>query len=163
MITAPPAAVQVRRARFADLSTVLRLRLALLREHGDHPVYGRLKPDAERRARDIFAAQLAQPGETVFLAEIDDVAVGILRVVESLASPLLDPSRYGYVSSVYVVPERRRQGIMHRLLEAAEGWCRERALTEMRLHAVHGDPVSGAAWTHAGFDVVEEVRLKRLG
>lgn len=157
------ADVRVRRARLADLETVVRLRLALLREHGTHPIYGRLRPDAERRARDVFGAQLIAPGEVIFLAERGDRVVGILRCVESVASPLLDPPRYGYVSSVYVEPDARRSGVLGTLVAAAEQWCIERGLTEMRLHSVHGDDVAATAWERMGFGPVEMVRMKKLG
>lgn len=156
----PP--VRVRRARLTDLETVIRLRLALLREHGRHPIYGRLRPDAERRAREIFAMQLSSAGETMFLAELGDRVVGILRCVESAASPLLDPPRYGYVSSVFVEPPARRRGVLRALLSAAEQWCTDRGMTEMRLHSVYGDDVSGTAWERMGFEPVEVVRLKKL-
>jgi hypothetical protein len=33
----------------------------------------------------------------------------------------------------------------------------------MRLHSVAGDAVSEAAWDALGFEVVEYVRLKRIG
>lgn len=154
--------VRVRRARTADLEQVVRLRLALLREHGHHPIYGRLREDAERRARDVFASQLVAPGEVIFLAERGDAVVGILRCVESMASPLLEPPRYGYVSSVYVEPAARRTGVMTALVQAAEQWCTDRGLTEIRLHSVHGDAVSGTAWERSGFAPVEVVRLKKL-
>src|SRR5256885_804334 len=44
------ATVSVRRATLADLPTIVELRLALLRENGDHPVYGQLRTDARERA-----------------------------------------------------------------------------------------------------------------
>ena len=160
--SAAAPAVHVRRARLSDLETVVRLRLALLREHRDHPIYGRLRPDAESRARDIFGSQLLSPGEVMFLAERGDRVVGILRCVESMASPLLQPPRYGYVSSVYVEPDARRAGVLTALLAEAERWCAERGLTEIRLHSVHGDDVAGTAWERMGFGPVEVVRMKKL-
>lgn len=161
-MTTVAAAVKVRKARLADLDTVVRLRLSLLREHPDHPIYGRLKPDAERRAREVFAAQLGSLGETMFLAERDGRVVGIMRCVESMASPLLDPARYAYVSSVFVEAGERRSGVLRALLKEAEKWCAERGLTDMRLHSVAGDEVSEGAWAHLGFTPVETVRMKRL-
>ena len=154
--------VAVRIARPSDLETVLRLRMALLREHPEHPIYGRLRADAERRARDVFASQLGAIGETMFLAEREGAVVGILRVAESIASPLLDPGRYAYVSSVFVVPEARRTGVLRALLAEAERWCATRGLGDIRLHCVAGDPVSETAWERLGFGAVETVRLKRL-
>lgn len=153
--------ITVRRAMTADLPVVVELRLALLRENGDHPIYGRLRTDARQRAYDIFGAQLRSSHEAIFLAETAGSVVGILRCVETLNSPLLHPDRYCYVSSVYVRPDSRRGGILKALLQRAEVWCGERGLTEMRLHNVPGGSAS-AAWNSSGFEVVEEVRRREL-
>lgn len=156
------ATVAVRRATAADLDTVIALRLALLREYGGHPIYGRLRPDAEQRARPMFATQLDSDNEVMFLAEEGDAAIGLIRCVESAASPLLIPDRYCYVSSVYVAPEHRRRGILRKLLERGKHWCVERGLSEMRLHNVGSRQSSAAAWDALGFEVVEQVRVLRL-
>ena len=152
----------IRRATSDDLEAVVALRLALLREYGDHPIYGRLRADAEQRARPMFAGQLDAETEVIFLATENDVAVGLLRCVESAASPLLMPDRYCYVSSAYVRPDFRRKGVLHELFEHAVGWCKERGLTEMRLHNVGSRESSAAAWDAMGFEVVEQVRVLRL-
>jgi ribosomal protein S18 acetylase RimI-like enzyme len=154
--------IVVRRATQADLDVVVELRLALLREYGDHPVYGRLRSDAESRARQVFAAQLDSPGECIFLAEEHGTTVGLLRCVESISSPLLVPDRYCYVSSVYVKPDARRRGVLRALLHPANAWCEERGLTEMRLHNVGTRQSSAAAWDSLGFEVVEQVRLRKI-
>ena len=154
----------VRRATADDLETVVALRLALLREYPEHPVYGRLRPDAELRAHAVFAAQIDSPSEAQFLAEIADTGpIGLLRCVESISSPLLDPDRYCYISSVYVKPEWRRQGVLRSLLDAAQNWARRRGLTEMRLHNVGSRESAAAAWDSLGFEVVEQVRVRHVG
>lgn len=154
--------VRVRRATAGDLDAVVALRLALLREYPEHPVYGRLRPDAERRARALFAAQLEATNEVVFIAEEDGTPIGLLRCVETVSSPLLFPDRYCYVSSAYVRPEHRRRGVLQALLARAGAWCGERGLPEMRLHNVGTRAAAAAAWDALGFEVVEQVRLLRL-
>jgi GNAT superfamily N-acetyltransferase len=155
--------ITVRRATTADLDTIVALRLALLREYPEHAIYGRLRSDAEQRARPLFAAQLEAQNEVMFIAMENDVAVGMLRCVESAASPLLLPDRYCYVSSAYVRPEFRRKGVMRELFEHAVAWCRSRGLREMRLHNVGTRDESAATWSALGFEVVEQVRVRRLG
>src|SRR5437763_2515576 len=156
------AATRVRPATPRDLDAVVALRLALLREHPDHPIYGRLRTEVDRRARDLFAAQLRARTETIFLAEIAGDVVGILRCVESMGSPLLEPARYAYVSSVYVRPEARRRGVLRALVNEAERWSRARGLEQMRLHNVAGSVDAERAWEALGFAVVEQVRLRSL-
>lgn len=152
----------VRRATIGDLDVVVELRLALLREYAEHPVYGRLRPDAARRARPIFAMQLDSENEVVLLAEDNGKAVGLVRCIETISSPLLEPDRYCYLSSVYVRPEHRRTGVLNALFERAVAWCRSRGMTEMRLHNVGSRESTAAAWDALGFEVVEQVRVRRL-
>ena len=158
----PAAATRVRPAMPRDLDAVVALRLALLREHPDHPIYGRLRTEIDRRARDLFSAQLRARTETILLAELAGEVVGILRCVESIGSPLLDPARYAYVSSVYVRPEARRRGVLRALVREAERWSRARGLEQMRLHNVAGSVEAERAWKALGFAVVEQVRLRSL-
>jgi GNAT superfamily N-acetyltransferase len=146
----------------ADLDTVVALRLALLREYQDHPVYGRMRRDAETVAHDVFARQLESSHESSFLAVLDGTPVGLMRCVEAAASPLFVPDRYCYVSSVYVRPEHRRHGVLRALFARARDWCAERGLTEMRLNSVGSHANASAAWDALGFDVVEQVRVLRL-
>jgi ribosomal protein S18 acetylase RimI-like enzyme len=154
--------VSVRRADPDDLDVVVELRLALLREHRGNPVYGRLRADAPRRARRLFAAQLASDDEVTFLAEQDGGVVGILRCMEGMGSPLLEPARYGYVASVYVRPAARRGGVLHLLMATAEAWCREHGLDEVRLHNAADNPLANAAWDALGFVVAEHLRVRSL-
>jgi aminoglycoside 6'-N-acetyltransferase I len=154
--------VRVREATARDLDAVIALRLALLREHRDHPIYGRLRDDVDAQARALFATQLRSITEVIFLGELDGEVVGVLRCVESVGSPLLDPARYAYVSSTYVRPDARRRGMLRALLGAAERWSRARGLDQMRLHNVAGSVVAEAAWSALGFAIVEQVRVRDL-
>lgn len=154
--------VSVRRATLGDLSAIVELRIALLREYGDHPLYGRLRPDAPERARRLFQAQLTSSLEALFVAEAEGGVVAVLRCVDSASSPLLYPDRYCYVSSAYVRPAYRRRGVLRGLLECATDWCRERGLEEMRLHNAPSSSSAGPAWDALGFEVVEHVRRRAL-
>ena len=156
------ARVAVRRASASDLPAIIALRMALLREHAHNTIYGRLRQDAEARASKLFAAQLQSQNEVIFLADMGGETVGILRCIHSTGSPLLEPSQYAYVSSVYVVPKARERGVLRALLSAADTWCRDRGLDEMRLHNAADNPLANAAWEALGFGVVEHLRVRTL-
>ncbi|HEV8214334.1 MAG TPA: GNAT family N-acetyltransferase [Gemmatimonadaceae bacterium] len=153
-------AVSVREAKLDDLDAVVELRLSLLREYGDHPLYGRLHPDARRRAYELYRAQLASANETMFVAELEGDIVGVLRCVDTPSSPLLMPDRYCYVSSAFVRPATRRKGVLTALVDAAERWCDARGITEMRLHNASGVRMAEDTWSALGFEVVEQVRRR---
>jgi len=155
-------AVTVRQATEDDLDAVVELRLALLREYGSHPIYGRLRADAPPRARRLFLAQLRADREVTLLAERHDGVIGILRCLESVGMPLLHPDRYTYVASVYVVPDERRSGVLRALFDAAVHWSKERGIDEMRLHNTADNAAANGAWEALGFEVVEHLRVKSL-
>jgi GNAT superfamily N-acetyltransferase len=154
------SALSVREAKLSDLDTVVELRLSLLREYGDHPLYGRLHPDVRRRALELYRTQLTSAHETMFVAEVGDEIVGVLRCVDAPSSPLLTPERYCYVSSAYVKPHTRRKGVLTALMDAAERWCDARGITEMRLHNASGVRLAEDTWSALGFEVVEQVRRR---
>ncbi len=155
-------AVTVRVAGAADVETLVQLRVALLREHADSPVYGRLRADVESRARVLFARQLEEPEQACLLAERNGAPVGCLRVSETRGSPLLLPTRYGYLASAYVRPDARGEGVLRLLVEHAIAWCRARGLVEVRLHADAANAGAAAAWEALGFPVVEHLRHRLL-
>jgi GNAT superfamily N-acetyltransferase len=155
------ATCSVRRATLGDLNAIVDLRLSLLREYRDHPMYGNLRPDAPSRAEELFRAQLLSPNDAMFVAQVEGRLIGILRCSDTAVSPLLFPERYCYVSSVYVRPAERRSGVLRALLAAADNWCAERGIDEMRLHNTM-ESVAAQVWGALGFDVVEQVRRRPL-
>jgi GNAT superfamily N-acetyltransferase len=154
--------ISVRRAQLDDLSAIVELRLALLREYKDHPLYGNLRPDVEDRAHSLYRAQLTSTHDTIFVAEIQRRIVGVMRCADTPSSPLFFPERYCYVSSVYVRPSERRKGVLRALLAAADRWCEANGIVEMRLHNSASAAVAEQAWSALGFEIVEHVRRRPL-
>lgn len=162
MDTVRSQAITIRTATQSDLADVVTLRLALLREYRSNPLYRRLRRDARERAERLFATQLASRHEVIFLAHQGGAAVGILRCLHATGSPLLLPAEYGYISSVYVVPELRRTGVLRQLFDEAVRWCRARGIRELRLHNAADNPTANATWDALGFEVVEVLRLRAI-
>ncbi|MBI2797639.1 MAG: GNAT family N-acetyltransferase [Gemmatimonadetes bacterium] len=154
--------VTVRLATVDDIDALVRMRAALIREHAGSAIYGRPRQDLEARARALFAEQLADGQQSCFVAERGGATVGCLRVRESRSSPLLLPSRYGYLSSAYVLPEERREGVLSILVEHALAWCRSRGLVEVRLHVDAMNDGAAKAWEALGFRVAEHLRHRVL-
>jgi GNAT superfamily N-acetyltransferase len=155
--------LSVRPATLRDLDAIVELRLALLHEYRDHPLYRELRPNAAARAHELYRSQILSPYETIFVAVRGRTVIGLMRCVETAASPVLMPERYCYVSSVYVVPAERKKGVLRALLAAADKWCHDREITEMRLNNSTTSPTARASWSALGFEIVEEVRRRELG
>src|SRR5688572_23273507 len=146
----------------ADAERIAELRLALLGEHQSNAIYSRVRRDAGSRAIDLTQEQLASDRAAMFVATKGERIVAVLRCIDQRGHRLLRPSRYALISTVYVEPGVRRQGVLRALMDAAIAWSRERGLTEMRLQNAIDNPVALAAWEALGFRVVEQVRLRTL-
>ncbi|MGQ0714578.1 MAG: GNAT family N-acetyltransferase [Gemmatimonadaceae bacterium] len=154
--------VRVRQATLADAPRIAELRLALLGEHGTNAIYSRLRRDAPARSLKLTEEQLSSDGQVMFVAEHDEATVGVLRCIDQRGHRLLRPARYALISTVYVDPSVRRQGVLRSLLDAAIAWSRSRGLAEMRLQNAIDNPLARAAWAALGFEVVEQIRLRPL-
>lgn len=159
--TLPPGLV-VRSAKDDDVETIVALRLQLLAEESRSPLFANPRRDAEEQARTLTRAQLASRSDVIFLAEHEGTAVGLLRCAVSHAARLVRPSRYGFITSVFVVPAFRRHGVLRALVSEAEGWCRSRGLHELRLHCTVENAEGNAAWESLGYEAAEVVRRRTL-
>lgn len=156
------ARVRVRPATMADAERIAKLRLALFGEHRSNAIYSRVRGDAAARAIALTEEQLASDREAMFVATRGERIVGMIRCVDQRGHRLLLPPRFALISTVYVEPAVRRQGVLRSLMNAAIAWSRERGLTEMRLQNAVDNPLALATWEALGFRVVEQVRLRAL-
>ncbi|MCC6930913.1 MAG: GNAT family N-acetyltransferase [Gemmatimonadaceae bacterium] len=157
-----PSRVVIRAATPADLDAVVSLRLALLREEARNPLFARARRDLPSRVADLTALQLSATGEVTLLALHGADAIGILRATSSRGTRLVHPLRYGFLTSAYVRPAHRRAGVLRRLLEGAEAWCRDQGLTEVRLHCALENVEGNQAWDALGYAPAEVVRRRVL-
>ena len=146
----------------ADAERIAELRLALLADHKTNAIYSRIRGDARARALELTRQQLAADRQVMFVATDGDRVVGVLRCIDMRGHRLLRPSRYAMISTVYVEPTVRRQGVLRSLMDAAITWSRARKLEEMRLQNAADNPLAVAAWEALGFRVVEQIRLRSL-
>ena len=154
--------VVVRRATLKDLPAVVALRLALLREEARNPFFANPHPDAEERALQLTRAELTTPGEVFLVAIRNQAIVGLLRCRGVRRMPLVAESRQAVVTTVYVVPDQRRTGVLRALLGAADRWCRREGLTGMRLQCALSNEVGRKAWESLGFAPAETLYLRTV-
>lgn len=157
-----PARVVVRRATLKDLSTIVALRLALLREEAQNPFFASPHPDAEERALHLTRAELTTPGETFLVAVRGRSIIGMLRCRAVRRTPLVAESRQAVVTTVYVVPDHRRTGVLRALVAAADRWCRQQGLTDMRLQCALSNDAGRSAWESLGFTPAETLYLRTV-
>jgi ribosomal protein S18 acetylase RimI-like enzyme len=124
--------VTVREATAADEPTLLAFSEAIFAENWDRPW----------RPPDV-TPQLFK-GKLVLLAEDEGEAIGY-------AFGELDPHGYAHVNIVYVVPERRREGVTKALLAEFAARARQRGIEHLTLDVATENAVAREVWRRLGF------------
>jgi GNAT superfamily N-acetyltransferase len=85
------------------------------------------RPEFVERATAWLAHRLELGSWTGWLALEPEQPVGLVLVhlVEKVPNPVVEPESLGYVSSLYVRPERRGRGVGDALLRTAVDFCRD--------------------------------------
>ena len=104
--------IQVESVAPATLGAAADLLSRFFREEGFATPRDRVLENAARLAAD--------PHHWIGLARLDAAPVGVVTVTTAL---YVEWGRLGEIGDLYVVPERRRQGVAQALLEAAERRC----------------------------------------
>jgi GNAT superfamily N-acetyltransferase len=124
--------MNVREATAADEQILLAFTRAIWAENWDRP----WRPP--ELTADMFE------GKLVLLAEDDGDTIGY-------AFGELDPQSYAHVNIIYVVPERRRQGVAKALLAAFGERARELGIEHLTLDVATRNEAGRAAWRRLGF------------
>src|SRR6188508_914576 len=124
--------MNVREPTAADEQTVLAFTEAIFGENWDRPW----------RPPEVTPGMFE--GKLVLVAEDDGEPVGY-------AFGELDPQGYAHVNIVYVVPERRRQGISKALLAAFGERARGQGIDHLTLDVATRNGVGREAWRRLGF------------
>ena len=157
--SAPPG-VRVRRAGPDDLPAVLPLDRGLRRHLLDAPTFLVLQRPQDP---DALAARLADPDVATFVAEVDGVAVAVLRVgppADDVAFLVRDPDTAS-INLAFTRAEHRGGGVAAALLGAAEAWARERGAVRLGVDFESANVLAARFWTH-WFTPVVASYLRRL-
>ena len=144
--------IRVRRAGRADLGTVTRLGMEVIRFDAH---FGTLteRPDTAEALRRDAAAALAAPDPWIWLAERGGAPAGLLyaRRPEQARwlAPMVRLAPAGYVEFMYVEPAERGRGAGPALVERLHREARDVAV--MLLHYEQLNPLSGPFWHRMGY------------
>ncbi len=142
-------------ATAGDIHLAGELRARMAREHGLQ--WDDDSPGWRERFVSYFRAQTERGNARLLFAREDRSVVGmaIFSFVEDYRAFALGQRR-GYVNGVYVLPEYRRRGIGHALMEAGIAWLRAGGATAVRLRSsVEGQPL----YASLGFRNTSEMEL----
>lgn len=128
--------------------------------------------DTRRPGREIaapYVGQLlgivAEQSGAIIVAEAEGRFAGFVAcyVVEDDAlAETADSNRYGYVSDIFVLPERRGSGLAQALLAAAERHLATTGIARVRIGVLTANRMACRAYEKRGFEPYETVYEKRL-
>ncbi|WP_214406908.1 GNAT family N-acetyltransferase [Pseudonocardia lacus] len=151
---APATDVVIRPARGADVGVVARFGLEIVRYDGRFGALGE-RPSTLPRLVEGYAAALARPIESVWLAERDGRPVGMCSVdppgYADEARGLCAAPTVGYLGSMYVDPAARGGGIASVLHAVADGALAAAGAGVTLLHHAVPNPVSTPFWYRHGY------------
>ena len=133
-----------------DALTIGRLLYAFNREYDD--------PTPEPEALAERLRELLAGGDTRVVLADDDAGVAVLRLRPSLWSRALE----AYLAELYIVPERRGQGLGRAAMEIVEGIARERGHSNIELNVFGGNETARSLYRALGYGEEAVVMSKRV-
>ncbi len=160
------AGVQVRRATVADLAVATHLNLAEAHHHHQAPIFTFAPPGRDEARRRDVAANLADPGSLIFLAEADGRILGGLSAffVDTLPfwMPSATPTPCAFIDSGYVEPEARGRGVLRALVATLLAETVARGGVGLFVTYLPANRSAHLAWERLGFDPLITVHQRRI-
>jgi ribosomal protein S18 acetylase RimI-like enzyme len=128
--------------------------------------------DTRLPGREIAEPYLAQllgivdrQSGAMFVAELGGGFAGFLACYiadDDAIAETPDSNRYGYVSDIFVVPDRRGSGVAQALLAAAERHLATTGVARLRIGVLAANRIACRAYEKHGFEPYEIIYEKRL-
>lgn len=152
--------VQVRPATARDIPRILPLWEALAELHGALDPALAVEAGAGREYAEFLAETIGRPDTCVMLGVDGERAVAFaLGRVQLLPLPFRERRR-GWIQDVFTVPDRRREGIGRRVVEALLGWFDDRRVALVELTVAVRNAEAVRFWERLGFGTYM-LRMKR--
>ena len=152
----------LRRATNGDLAAVTGLWIELTRHHAAIDPLFALRPDADREARELLAAQLRDP-DTAILVAGDPGAVFAFAIACVRRAPPIHPETCcAEITDLYVAPARRRDGWGRALVSAATRFATARGAERVEVRVSPRNPEAQAFWRAEGYNAHMEVLHRRV-
>ena len=151
-----------RKADSSDAAVIVRfvrLMVTDMEEMGGHVV----ARDADNWSKIDAAApdRIRSEDRIYILAEFDSVQVGFGEAEYAAAIPVFSSKKILHISSVYVTPEHRGQGIGKRILKELLNWGRGHGCSEVELNVLVGNPAR-KLYSDLGFTDFEIKMARKL-
>jgi ribosomal protein S18 acetylase RimI-like enzyme len=121
-------------------------------------------PDGPARSREYILAIIDSDDGAFYIAEEEGQIVGAVHVLVRQAPdiPIMVPRRYAVVENIAVSSAHRRRGIGRALMERAQRWAADRALTQIELSVWEFNDGARAFYQELGYETAVRRMWKEL-
>jgi ribosomal protein S18 acetylase RimI-like enzyme len=108
---------------------------------------------------------VAQQSGTILVAEDSGRLLGLVACVvaaDDEVAETADSNVHGYITDIYVVPDRRGSGLAQALLQAAEDHLAPTGVSRVRINVLAANAMARRAYEKHGFAPYEVMYEKRL-
>jgi len=104
---------------------------------------------------------LDQDEGQIFIAKEGKEIIGYILVTKKFY-PVESPNLCGCINGIYIKESSRKQGIGKKLFQLAEGWLKNRHITNLELYHMINDETATAFWKNMGFVNVQYNCAKKI-
>ena len=115
---------------------------------------------------DRLRQEVAAQSGAILIAEDGGRFLGLVACVvaqDDAVQETADSNIHGYITDIYVVPERRGSGLAQALLRAAEAYLAPTGVSRLRINVLAANVRARRAYEKHGFEPYEVMYEKRLG
>lgn len=136
--------------------------LPFAREMADLDAYNELAEDVRADARSYRREKLADESTATFVATVDDVLAGYVRVTADQSPPVFARGPEATIGEVYVAPSHRGASLATALLDRAESWAEDRGCEYATLSVNERNETAQAVYDAREYSVRRYKMDKRL-
>lgn len=157
--------IQIRPAVIRDYSSLCDLMKIVDQLHSDHfPDRYKVPEDNKVRSLEYIRETIVGPNSRIFIAESGKKPVGfiVVVVVETSDFPILVKRKFAVIDNIGVHPENRKQGLATALMNAAEGWAKEKGAQNMELNVYLFNTNAQFLYNKLGYSPISQKMSKIL-
>lgn len=154
--------IVIRKAEINDckvISSFIRMMLKEMSNMGGHPA--NKNESFWKSFTDKVLPAIKISDRLYLIAENNDGPVGFLEGRVDLLFEVFEPKKSFHINSVYVIPEKRNDGIAANLFRAALSWATEKECQETDLNTLVNNNKAQGLYKKLGFTIFQyEMRMK---
>ena len=142
--------ILIRPVKTKDLPEIVKMRMELLKFHGDLDDYLAGTKNAEIVFQKLYKTSIHSRNKKLLVAEKDKrlIAFGFANIIKSEISKV---KVHGHIHDVFVKKEYRHQGIAGMILQSFYEWFRKKGVRYVEITVHSKNKIGYNAWTKYGY------------